>query len=143
MRFIMLLLVVSLISCGVTGDSITKANDLSQVVESHFEYSKIKMEFSHSEGIHAPYFSKEDRFADYYVTTGRIKNKSGINIREAYFWAHLYDGNDELDSQGFVIDDFIDNTTRDFNVTNSIARGDARGQKPDRVAVTFNNSSSR
>ena len=132
MRFIMLLLALSLVSCG---DSITKAYDLSQVVDAHFEYSKLKSELVESR-VETAEGKSWNRTVDRYKITGRAKNKSGINIREAEFWVHTYQGDDELGiggTAGFSIKDFIDNTTRDFETIEWVTPG----KKPDRIVVTY------
>ena len=110
-RIIAIVLMSSLISCG--GDSITKANDITQVVDAHFEYKDIKHEYT---GI------RKGGLGDGRLTyrfTGKIKNNSGINIRQANFWIRVFQGERRLSMAygDITIEQFVNDTTREFEST--------------------------
>lgn len=109
MRFIALaMLLFFTISCG---ESVTKARDISQVIDAHFEYKDIQ--YTKGDII------RDGSLADGYIPynfTGKIKNNSGINIREAHFWIDLYQDDEEVSIVygGITIDSFANDETRDF-----------------------------
>lgn len=106
----LILLLMFLLSCG---DSVTKARDISQVVDAHFEYSNLKVEHvGTSEG------SRRDTFFVYttYHVSGTIKNNSGINIPEAKFYLRLYEDDSQIEETIITIDQLLDGSKRDFSM---------------------------
>lgn len=89
------LAVMTIVSCG---EEITKATNVSQVVDAHFKYEDIRFEYIEPK----LYF------------TGKITNNSGVNLRQANFDAWCVVGG-EQHTWDLTIRDFINGSTRTFD----------------------------
>ena len=121
-RIIAIALMCLLISCG--GDSITKAGDITEVFNAHFQYKDIEQSV---EGAEKQTGWGGDYWSAGVLVTGKVKNNSGINIRNAKFAVSGYTekrkfiSNDKYDKAGVFVEfvtikDFIDGETRGFIV---------------------------
>ena len=95
------LVVGAMVSCG---DGITKATDISQVVDAHFKYDDL-----HNEIVIA---QEGNTVWDAYEFVGKITNNSGINIQNANFNINIGHPIDPI--ANIVINDFVTGSTREF-----------------------------
>ena len=94
-----MIIVFGMLSCG---DGVTKATNLSQVVNAHFKYEDIRYE--HIKGTDGRMATDVNgRLAIEYAITGRITNNSGVNIERAEFRAFCISGGEWVANDSHIM----------------------------------------
>ena len=107
------LTVMAIASCG----EVTKATNMSEVVDAHFKYEDVRYEATARTRRSESLFFKEEIFLREYKISGKITNNSGINIGLAEFDMLIFEDGGKSIKSGYVSIDYFDaGSTREFQV---------------------------